>query len=53
MSGGLGEDGERSSKYGSADTKPDLRSSSGLVVMLWRVGGCVRIGMMGLRAGAM
>jgi hypothetical protein len=53
VSAGFGCVKERSSKYGRADTNPDLRSSSGLggggVFVV--VEGGVRIGIMGDRLG--
>jgi hypothetical protein len=57
VSAGFGREGERSSKYGRAETKPDLRSSSGFgggcceVVLVVEADG-VRIGMIGLRLRA-
>ena len=51
MSIGLASVGARSSKYGSAETKPDLQSSS-LVLLVLAVDDDVgvRIGEIGLRA---
>lgn len=52
MSAGFGCVKERSSKYGRAETKPDLRSSSGLGGGVFVVvDGGVRIGIMGDRLG--